>query len=297
MNKLITLIIACFVLAASAFAGVGESPAVSLAEWRKLGVIPQGWETVEGQPCLSGQTSDGNMAIHVFTVDRKYNIACILVGAPVTQGMIEHLKQSAPMNTWEQVYYNDTDGGMWRSSFKRDGYQYQRIIVARDRWIAITNKAGFDYLSRVWQSPSPAPSFAPKPAVPAPTAPDQNDCLPFAIEALARLKKSSHWAEIAGFTWIEDGKTIGGHAVVFYQPTEKTNVFMYDRSGSYDLQTRSHDLGEIIVALNQLTRDTLRVESPRWLETDDSKEEFASNKSDRQPNWSSTAPTTSEQTA
>ena len=79
MNKLITFIIASFVLAASAFADVGESPAVSLAEWRKLGVIPQGWETVEGQPCLSGQTSDGNMAIHVFTVDRKYNIACILV--------------------------------------------------------------------------------------------------------------------------------------------------------------------------------------------------------------------------
>ena len=122
MNKLITFIIASFVRAASAFADVGESPAVSLAEWRKLGVIPQGWEPVEGQPCLSGQTSDGNMATHVFTVDRKYNIACILVGAPVTQGMIEHLKQSAPMNTWEQVYYNDTDGGMWRSSFKRGSF-------------------------------------------------------------------------------------------------------------------------------------------------------------------------------
>ena len=144
---------------------------------------------------------------------------------------------------------------------------------------------------------SNTPLSAPKPAVPAPTASDQNDCLPFAIEALARLKKSSHWAEIAGFTWIEDGKKIGGHAVVFYQPTEKTNVFMYDRSGSYDLQTRSHDLAEIIAALNQLTRDNLRVESPRWLESDDSKEEFASSESDRQPNWSSTAPTTREQTA
>jgi hypothetical protein len=141
-------------------------------------------------------------------------------------------------------------------------------------------------------APTAAPSVASKPA---PT--DQNDCLPFALEALARLKKSSHWAEIAGFTWIEDGTEIGGHAVVFYQPTEKTNVFMYDRSGSYDLQTRSHDLAEIIAALNQLTRDNLRVESPRWLESDDSREEFASSKSDRQPNWSSTAPTTSEQTA
>ena len=146
------------------------------------------------------------------------------------------------------------------------------------------------------QQPYYSPPPASSPAI-ASTAADQNDCLVVATEAYARLKKSSHWAEIAGFTWIEDEKKIGGHAVVFYQPTEKTNVFMYDRSGSYDLQTRSHDLGEIIAALNQLTRDNLRVESPRWLETDDSREEFASSKSDRQPNWSSTAPTTTEQTA
>ena len=262
--------------------GVGETPAVSLAEWRKLGVIPQGWETVEGQPCLVGQTSDGNMVIHVFTVDRKYNIACILVGAPVTQGMIERLKQSAPMNTWEQLYYNDTDGGMWRSSFKRDGYKTQRIIVMSDRWLAITNEAGFDYLSLVWQSPSPDPSFVPKPAS------DQNDCVIVATEALARLKKTASWAKMAGFMWTENTTEIDGHVVVFFQPTQSTNVFMYDKSGSYDLHTKSHDLNEIAVALNQLLRDSeIRVESPRWLENDDSREEFASSKSNQQPSWSS----------
>ena len=134
------------------------------------------------------------------------------------------------MNTWEQVYYNDTAGAMWRSSFKRDGHQYQRIIVARDRWIAITNKAGFDYLSWVWQSPSPVPSFAPKPASGTDSIRDQNDCLPCGHGGIrANAKESAYWAKIAGFTWIEDGKVIGGHAVVFYQPTERSNVFMYDR--------------------------------------------------------------------
>jgi hypothetical protein len=310
MNKLITSIIASLVLATSASAGVGESPAVSLADWRKSGITPQGWETVEGWPCLVGQTSDGIIAIHVFTMDRKYNIACILVGAPVTQDMIDMLKQNAPGKTWE-LAYKDEEAVVWRSSFKSNGYEYYRNIVASYRWIAITNQRGFEYLSvaasrlqgnnelfALKQPLAPALKpgpLAPKPAVPTATPADQNDCLPFALEALKRLKKSSHWAEIAGFTWIENGKRIGGHAVVFYQPTEKTNVFMYDRSGSFDLQTRSHDLGEIIDALNQLTRDNLRVESPRWLENDDSRKEFASSKSDRQPVWSSTGTTTPEQ--
>jgi hypothetical protein len=61
---------------------------------------------------------------------------------------------------------------------------------------------------------------------------------------------------------------------------------MYDRSGSFDLQTRSHDLGEIIASLNQLTRDNLSVESPRWLESADSRTEFSA--SNQQPVWTST---------
>jgi hypothetical protein len=72
---------------------------------------------------------------------------------------------------------------------------------------------------------------------------------------------------------------------------------MYDRSGSLDLQTRSHDLNEIVVALNQRIRSNLRVESPRWLENDDSRTEFASNTSNQQPAWEKTGTTTAEGTA
>ena len=57
--------------------------------------------------------------------------------------------------------------------------------------------------------------------------PNQNDCLLVATEAYARLQKSAYWAKIAGFTWFENAKDVGGHAVVFYQPTADSNIWMY----------------------------------------------------------------------
>jgi hypothetical protein len=104
---------------------------------------------------------------------------------------------------------------------------------------------------------------------------------------------------MAAFTWSEKGRVIGGHAVVFYQPTENSNVFMHDAGGSYDLFTQSHDLDEIVTALNRLMQKTaIKITMPRWLDTEGSREEFAVSKSDRQPVWwSPTASTPTEQTA
>jgi len=105
---------------------------------------------------------------------------------------------------------------------------------------------------------------------------------------------------MSAFTWSEKGRVIGGHAVVFYQPTENSNVFMYDAGGSYDLFTQSHDLDEIVTALNQsLQKTAIRVTAPRWLDSEGSRKEFAVSKSDRQPAWwsPSTGSTTTEQTA
>ena len=124
---------------------------------------------------------------------------------------------------------------------------------------------------------------------------DRKDCLIVATEAFARLEKSAYWAQIAGFTWFENNKKLGGHAVVFYQPTQNMNVWMYDRGGSLDLQTRSHDLNEIITALNRQTRKNLRVESPKWLESEDSRKDFAPGASAQQPVWAKTGAMSSEQ--
>jgi hypothetical protein len=133
--------------------------------------------------------------------------------------------------------------------------------------------------------------------VPPTIDPGKRDCLIVATEAYARLKNTSYWAKIAGFMWLENGKMIGGHAVVFYQPTQNSNVWMYDAGGSYEIHTKSHELGEITSAFNQLLgRTTMRIEAPRWLESDDSRNQFASSKSDRQPVWWNPTPTPTEQT-
>ena len=68
--------------------------------------------------------------------------------------------------------------------------------------------------------------------------------------SLCATEKERTWAKIAGFTWFENAKKIGGHAVVFYQPTADSNIWMYDKSGSYETHTKSHELDEIIGALN-----------------------------------------------
>jgi len=174
--------------------------------------------------------------------------------------------------------------------------QYDRRMAAAEQWRKTTRKMPDpyqDFIDAVDASRRPAVAATPTLKA-TPTRSDQKDCLIVATEAYARLQKSAYWAKIAGFTWSENTKVIGGHAVVFYQPTENTNVFMYDESGSFDLQTRSHDLNEIITALNRLTRK-VRVESPRWLESDDSRTQFASEASTEQPVWANTGAMSPEQ--
>jgi hypothetical protein len=96
-----------------------------------------------------------------------------------------------------------------------------------------------------------------------------NDCLLVATEAHARLKTTALWARIVGFKMMKDNKVIAGHAVVFYQPVEGSNVFMYDKTlGSVDLHTQSHELTELIWALNQALHNAnyvTTVASPAWI--------------------------------
>jgi hypothetical protein len=93
-----------------------------------------------------------------------------------------------------------------------------------------------------------------------------NDCLIVATEAYTRLSKANAWARIAGFTISKNTKVIGGHAVVFFQPTSNSNVWMYDANGSRDLHTKSHDLAEILEAMSQLLNNNIQVSEPRWVE-------------------------------
>ena len=104
---------------------------------------------------------------------------------------------------------------------------------------------------------------------PPPSSLSKSDCLIVATEAYARLSKTAHWSRVSAFMWVEDGKPVGKHAVVFYQPSADSNIFMYDRNGSQDLRTQSHDLTAIISALNQITPGSLYAQSPQWLNGED----------------------------
>jgi hypothetical protein len=93
-----------------------------------------------------------------------------------------------------------------------------------------------------------------------PRDPNPNDCLIIATEAFNRLQKTSNWARIAGLRFIAEGK-IARHAVVFFQPTPDSKIWMYDASGSIDLDTQSHDLEQITPALKSLVTN---LESVEW---------------------------------
>ena len=93
----------------------------------------------------------------------------------------------------------------------------------------------------------------------------QNDCLPFATEAFARLSKASVWAKIAGFTVVQGRTVMGGHAVVLFQPTEGSHVWSYDRTGSLELPTTSHDLVELELALGKAMNGITPL-GLRWVE-------------------------------
>jgi hypothetical protein len=115
-------------------------------------------------------------------------------------------------------------------------------------------------VSSATQKSSPTPAPAPE------TTP--NDCLIVATEAFARLSKSAAWARIAGFKIWEAGKASAGigHAVVFYQPTQASNVWLYDSNGSHDMGTQSHELATLITALNRSLKVNYAVSDASWLD-------------------------------
>ena len=273
-------------VAGSAMAKIGESysQVIQEAQHDKDAVAITPWD-FNGRTALTVQYQNEDVIYHLFDAKGKEIEFFWYANHEVTWkevGVVQRIFKTK----WERTQINPE----WTSWESTNGLG----LAVQGKVLHIFNlKAVQQLLAKEKKEEGLKPALEFAQAQEATPAEEKKDCLPFAIEALSRLKKSSVWAQIAGFTWVEDGKKLGGHAVVFFQPTEKSNVWMYDRSGSYDLQTRSHDLGEIIAALNSLTRDNLSVESPRWLESDDSRTEFASSASKEQPRWLSNADTKS----
>jgi uncharacterized protein YraI len=115
--------------------------------------------------------------------------------------------------------------------------------------------------------PSPTPLPTPQPVV-STSSSELNDCLIVATEMYARLKSSASWARICVFRLYANGEYKSSHAVVLYQPTQASNVFLYDKTlSSIDTNTQSHDLIEIISSINQnILREGVLLEDPRWID-------------------------------
>ena len=308
MKTFLTAILATLALATSAMAKIGETPRQVVADaQRDKDAVAMAWK----HETFLVEYRNGDLIAHQFGSNNREIAFDWLANHNVTNTEIGKV-QRIFRTKWYPVQERDPSRRMWLSdndlAMSVEG-NYLRIFV-RSKLVEV--KQG------TLNTPKAVP-VAPEPTIvpPAPTkdearlhraqtsqkeprpiidfVPDKTvdlkDCLIVATEAFARLKPTANWVKIAGFTWIKNTKEAGRHAVAFFQPTADTNVFMYDKSGSYEIPTKSHDLNEIVASLNQLLRRAnIAVQSPKWLESDGSIKEFAdaAGKSNRQPIWSAT---------
>ena len=277
-------IIATLVLASSAFGMIGQTPDQVIQDARREKAVSV--QTVEflGRSMLQVQYHD-DVVCHLFGADGREIAFYYYATKGLKPEDVDKL-QRRYRTTWRGTGIEDghfgwqSDSGLYMGAERLEGYDYLAIFdMSRIQEIPeIRNAVPAPALA---SAPAATPARVAAPAV-APVPPahldfvpdkpskDENDCLLVATEAYARMQKTAYWAKIAGFTWIKDGKVIGKHAVLFYQPTESSNVFMYDKDGSLPIATQSHDLNEIINSLNELfgtAKVPLRAQSARW--TDD----------------------------
>lgn len=306
MKKQLMTVMLALVALSTAQAKIGQTPQEVIQDsWREKAVSVQ-WIDIFDRPMLRVQYHD-DVILHLFGSNGREIAFYYYATKGLKPEDVDKLQRRYP-TTWRGT---GTDGGVftWES--------------ANGLWMTAERHEGYDYLaifdaSRVQEIPEirnavPAPALASAPAAPVvvPTAPavapvpaahldfvpdkpskDENDCLLVATEAYARMQKAAYWAKIAGFRWIKDGEVIGKHAVLFYQPTESSNVFMYDKDGSLPIATQSHDLNEIINSLNELfgtAKVPLRAQSARWTDADDWNQFLASKQSWVRPSTSPSA--------
>ena len=311
-QQLMTVMLAVVALSA-AQARIGQTPQEVIQDSRREKAVSVQWIEIFDRPVLRVQYHD-DVILHLFGSNGREIAFYYYATKGLKPEDVDKL-QRRYRTTWRGTGIEDgrfgweSDSGLYMGAERLEGYDYLAI---------------FD-MSRIQEIPEirnavPAPALASAPAatpaqVAAPTAPavapvppahldfvpdkpskDENDCLLVATEAYARMQKTAYWAKIAGFTWIKDGKVIGNHAVLFYQPTESSNVFMYDKDGSLPIATQSHDLNEIINSLNELfgaAKVPLRAQSARWTDADDWNQFLSSKQSWVRPSTSPSAVTAS----
>jgi hypothetical protein len=78
-----------------------------------------------------------------------------------------------------------------------------------------------------------------------------NDCAIVAARAVAQLSKSSAWSRVLWLRFIDfKNYSLHGHALVVWQMFPSGTTYVYDSSGTFELQTKSRTVGDIVFELN-----------------------------------------------
>ena len=301
-KQIMTVMLAVIALSA-AQARIGQTSKEVIQDAGREKAASVQWVEVLGRTMLRVQYHD-DVILHLFGSDGReiafyYYATKGLKPQDVDKLQRKYRTTWRGMGTEDGVFNWESDNGLWMTAMRLQAYDYLCIFDESRTQEMPEIRNALPPSQQPYAVATPPKTYLstdPNAGLPTiATIPDERDCLLVATEAYARMKDTAHWAKIAGFTWFENAKKVGGHAVVFYQPTADSNIWMYDKSGSYETHTKSHELDEIIGALNaSLGGSTIRIESPRWLESGGKDKEFTS--ADRQPAWSSVTKSTSQRT-
>lgn len=220
--------------------------------------VTMNWIDQEGSPVLVVTYRDSATIKHLFGVDGREIAWWLFAPKRITGDDLRKI-QRIFHTKWEYIgkSYNGitcwiSSSGLSMGATRKSEYDYVCIYaLSREKEIPVLNPT----------PATPAPRYAPRSVAPSGT----NDCLIVATEAFSRLKTTASWARIASFHVTRNQEEVGGHAVVFFQPTSSSNVFMYDRAGSQDLGTQSHDLTDLTGAFNKLLAEGYLAQSVKWI--------------------------------
>ena len=252
-------LMAIMLMASSATAKIWETPEQVIARSKRnawgdiIGIQTDRWQ---GKPMVYVHYRNGAVVTHVFGRSGRQIAMYTITPERFSPKDIVDIQNLYPTS--------------WRGTGVKDGiYSWQ----SRNGLGMIAQRhATFDFvaisdISAEQEVAAYATYLEQQLAAPTAVAPevseDNKDCLIVATEMQARLRGSAQWSRIAAFSWKVGAKRYG-HAVVFYQPDVNSNVFFYDKGfGSIDLGTQSHELPELIGALNELY--DAGAQNPRWI--------------------------------
>ena len=161
--------------------------------------------------------------------------------------------------------------GAYIDSMPLSDYKIQELQRLNSEWDRVN-----DWADRIKRKQADCAAWIEEATRPQPKPPSSisrtEDCLIVATETYARLKNTATFVKIVGLRVVmKTGTKPSNHAVVFYQPAADANVFLFDRSGSYDLLTRSHDLPELQEAAVQRSKAPgslmpYEIQSAKWIQ-------------------------------